>query len=621
MRTLPLFPTSTEWVAPDTFPNLSTAKEIAIDLETCDPNLENFGPGWPRNDGFVVGYAVAVDGWSGYYPVAHQGGGNLDKDKVVRWVQEVLNTRADKIMHNASYDMGWLRATGLSVNGTVMDTMLAAPLLDENRFGFSLNALGFDYLHEAKSEQGLRQAAADFGVHPKKELWKLPAMYVGEYAEQDAALTLRLWQAFKVKMRQEDVESIFSLETRLLPVLINMTANGVRFNRRKCEQLIDTLIAREKKIYAELKNLAGTAVDIWAGASIANAFDKLGLRYDKTDTGAPSFTKGFLDNCEHPIAKLIVEGRETNKTHSTFLQPYLKASEKTGRIHASINQMRSDDGGTVTGRLSMANPNLQQVPARHEIIGPMVRGLFLPEEGELWASNDFSSQEPRLLVHYASLLGLPGSEKMVGAYTEDPGTDFHQMVANMAGIKRKAAKTIGLGLMYGMGKNKLAAQLDLHLEDADELISQFHRSVPFLKGTISAVQQRIEHPASGGSIRTLLGRKCRFPLWEPMEWGVNKALPREQAVIEYGPRIKRAGTYKGLNRLIQGSAADQTKSAMLALHEAGFRLLLQLHDEIVVSVATPEQATEAAKIMQAAVTLEVPSRVDVETGLSWGESK
>ena len=239
----------------------------------------------------------------------------------------------------------------------------------------------------------------------------------------------------------------------------------------------------------------------------------------------------------------------------------------------------------------------------------------------MWASNDFSSQEPRLLVHYASLLGLPGADKMVGAYTEDPGTDFHQMVADMAGIKRKAAKTIGLGLMYGMGKNKLAAQLDLHIDDASALIEKFHQNVPFLKGTINAVQQRIENPASGGSIRTLLGRKCRFPLWEPMEWGVNKALPREQAVIEYGPRIKRAGTYKGLNRLIQGSAADQTKSAMLALHEAGFRLLLQLHDEIVVSVATPEQATEAAKIMQAAVTLEVPSRVDVETGLSWGEAK
>ena len=283
--------------------------------------------------------------------------------------------------------------------------------------------------------------------------------------------------------------------------------------------------------------------------------------------------------------------------------------------------MRSEDGGTVTGRLSMNNPNLQQVPARHEIIGPLVRSLFLPEEGQLWAASDFSSQEPRLLVHYATLLGLPGAERMAEAYRSDPNTDFHQMVADMAGIKRKAAKTIGLGLMYGMGKQKLANSLDLPLDEAAELIGTFHSKVPFLRGTIDAVMRRIEHPASGGSIRTLLGRKCRFPLWEPIEYGINKALPREQAAIEYGPRIKRAMTYKGLNRLIQGSAADQTKVAMIALHKAGFRLLLQVHDEIAISVDGRNDADHASRIMQEAITLEVPSRVDVEIGPSWGEAK
>ena len=621
MKTIPMFPTHTEWVAPQSFPNLSTAKEIAIDLETCDPNLESFGPGWPRNDGFIVGYAVAVEGWSGYYPVAHQGGGNLDKRLVERWVTDVLKTQADKVMHNAAYDLGWLRASGFEVNGTIYDTMLAAPLLDENRFSFSLNALGFDFLKEVKSEQGLKQAAADFGVHPKKELWKLPAMYVGDYAEQDAALTLKLWQAFKTKMRIDDVESIFQLETEVFPVLFNMTYNGIRFDRVKCGLLIDKLIVREQQIHKELRSICGSTVDIWAAASIAHAFDKLGVQYGKTSAGAPSFTKGFLDSCDHPVAKLIVEARETNKTHSTFLQPYMDFSAKTGRIHPHVNQMRSDDGGTVTGRLSMAQPNLQQVPARHEIIGPMVRGLFLPEQNELWASNDFSSQEPRLLVHYASLLNLPGAETMVDAYNNDPQTDFHQMVADMAGIKRKAAKTIGLGLMYGMGKNKLAGQLDLSLDEASELIDTFHKKVPFLKGTVNAVMKRIDHPASGGAIRTLLGRKCRFPLWEPMEWGVNKALPHEQAIIEYGSRIKRAGTYKGLNRLIQGSAADQTKAAMVALAKNGFTPILQVHDEVALSVKSREEAQAAAEIMAKAANMVVPSRCDVEVGPSWGEAK
>ena len=618
--TMSLFPRQSEWVPPQSFPNLSTATEIAIDLETCDPNMESMGPGWPRGDGYIVGYAVAVDGWSGYFPVAHGGGGNLDKRIVERWIADVLATAADKIMHNAAYDAGWLRASGFTINGRIYDTMLAAPLLDENRFSYSLNSLGFDYLKDIKSEQGLKEAAQDFGVHPKKELWKLPAMHVGEYAEQDAALTLKLWHHFKALIQRDEVQSIFELETDVLPVLLDVTFKGVRFNRSECERQVEEMRRKEADILKYIKNQAGVKVDIWAAASIAQAFDKLGIQYPRTAQGAPSFTKSFLDSHDHPMAKMIVEARELNKTHGTFLEPYLKHSAKDGRIHTHFNQMRNEDGGTVTGRLSASNPNLQQVPARHEVIGPLVRGLFLPEEGQLWAANDFSSQEPRLLVHYATLLDLPGAEKMAQAYRDNPDTDFHQMVADMAGIKRKAAKTIGLGLMYGMGKQKLANSLDLPLDEASELIGTFHSKVPFLKGTVDAVMRRIEHPASGGAIRTLLGRKCRFPLWEPVEWGVNKALPREQAIIEYGQRIKRAGTYKGLNRLIQGSAADQTKAGMVALYKAGFDIRLQVHDEIALSVQSKEDAREAANLMANAVRLEVPSRVDVEVGPSWGEA-
>jgi len=620
IKTLPMFPRISEWLPPTSFPSLSEAKEIAIDLETCDPNMESLGPGWPRNDGYIVGYAIAVDGWAGYFPVAHAGGGNLDKRIVERWISEVLATSADKIMHNAAYDLGWLRATGFEVNGTIYDTMLAAPVLDENRYAYSLNSLGFDYLKEIKSEQGLKESASDFGVHPKKELWKLPAMHVGDYAEQDATLTLKLWHNLRPLLIKDEVRSIFELETEVLPVLVDITLKGINFNRAQCERHMAEMRRKETEILKYLKSQAGMQVDIWAAQSIAAAFDRLGIQYPKTAAGAPSFTKTFLDTHEHPMSKMILEARELNKTHGTFLEPYLKHSAKDGRIHTHFNQMRNEEGGTVTGRLSASNPNLQQVPARHEIIGPMVRGLFLPEEGQVWAANDFSSQEPRLLVHYAALLGLPGAEKMAQAYREDPNMDFHQMVADLAGIKRKAAKTIGLGLMYGMGKAKLATQLDLPMDEASDLINTFHAKVPFLKGTVDAVMKRIEHPASGGSIRTLLGRKCRFPLWEPVEWGVNKALPREQAVIEYGVRIKRAGTYKGLNRLVQGSAADQTKAGMVALHKAGFKLLLQVHDEVALSVRNIDEAREAADIMAKAVTLEVPSRVDTEVGPSWGEA-
>ena len=620
-KTVSMFPSVSEWVPPQSFPDLSEAKEIAIDLETCDPNLKQFGPGWPRKDGYIIGYAVAIDGWSGYYPIAHEGGGNLDKRLVEAWITEIMLLPCPKVMHNAAYDLGWLWASGFKVEGKIIDTMIAAGLVDENRFSYALNSLGFDMLKEVKSEEGLKRAAADFGVDPKSEMWRLPAMFVGPYASQDAALTLKLWHHLEILIRQEEIESIFELETEVLPILTGMTFRGIRFDREGAKKLIVDMQKKEKQMMTYIRKEAGVPVDMWAAASIAKAFDKLGIDYPKTEKGAPSFTKSFLESCEHPIAKAIVEVREINKTHNTFLQPYLDASEATGRIHSHINQLRGEGGGTVTGRLSMNQPNLQQVPARHPVIGPMVRGLFLPEEGELWAANDFSSQEPRLLVHYASLLKLEGAGKVAEAYQDNPDTDFHQMVADLAGIDRKRAKTIGLGLIYGMGVKKLAVELDMHDDEAKELIQTFHAKVPFLKSTIYAVQKKIESPASGGSIRTLLGRKCRFPLWEPMAWGLNKALPYEEAAAKYGTQIKRAMTYRGLNKLMQGSAADQTKKAMVELHKAGFTMMLSVHDEIALSVDTKEEAESAAEIMRTCVSLEVPSKVDVEVGDTWGSAE
>jgi DNA polymerase I-like protein with 3'-5' exonuclease and polymerase domains len=620
-KTMSIFPSASEWLPPESFPDLSEAKEIAIDLETCDPNMEKFGPGWPRKDGFIVGYAVAVDGWCGYYPIAHGGGGNLDKKIVESWITEIMLLPCPKIMHNAAYDLGWLWASGFEVKGKIIDTMIAAGLVDENRFSYALNSLGFDLLKEVKSEEMLKKAALDWGVHPKKELWKLPANFVGSYGEQDAALTLKLWHHLEILLRQEEVESIFELETEILPILTRITFKGIRFDREAAKKLIVDLQKKEKKLMSFIRKESGLPVDMWAAVSIAKAFDALGIDYPKTEKGAPSFTKSFLESCEHPIAKAIVEAREINKTHNTFLTPYLDASEATGRIHSHVSQLRGETGGTVTGRLSMNQPNLQQVPARHPVIGPMVRGLFLPEEGQFWSALDFSAQEPRLLIHFSTRLELSGADKMAEAYRTDPDTDFHQIVADVAGITRKEAKTIGLGISYGMGKAKLALALDLQLDEATELIAQFHAKVPFLKGMISAVQKQINHPASGGSIRTLLGRKCRFPLYEPIAWGLNKALPYEEAVAKHGVRLRRAYTFKGLNKLLQGSGADMIKQAMVELHRAGFNILLSVHDEIALSVDTKEEAEAAAEIMRNCVQLEVPLKVDVEIGTTWGKAE
>jgi DNA polymerase I-like protein with 3'-5' exonuclease and polymerase domains len=624
-----MFAPKSEWVPPLELPDLTGASKIAIDVETRDPNLKKFGPGWPTGDGEVVGYAIAVDGWSGYIPIRHFGGGNLDEKIVNRWLRKVFECPADKIMHNAQYDLGWIKRMGFTVNGRIIDTMLVAALLDENRFSYSLNALSYDLLNKTKSEKGLTAAAREFGVDPKAEMWKMPAMYVGPYAEVDAELTLELWNYFSIRLGQEDLWSVANLELDLLPCLVDMTMRGVRVDVNKVERTRDSLLKREREVMKMLKREAGTDVEIWAGQSLARAFDKLHIQYPKTEKGAPSFTKLFLQENPHPVAKLIVEARSLNKTSGTFINSIMKHCRADGRIHSHINQIRSDDGGTVSGRISMSNPNLQQIPARDPVMGPLIRSLFLPEEGEQWAAIDFSQQEPRILVHYAHVYGksrgmqLEGAADFVEAYNTKPDTDFHSLVADMANIPRKQAKTINLGLIYGMGVNKMSEQLDIPVEDAKGLVKQYHARVPFVKGLMTGVTNRLNEKSSAGSLRSLGGRKCRFEMWEPDTFAMSKALPYKEAVDTYGPttRLKRAFTYKALNRLIQASAADMTKQAMVNLYKAGKLPMLQIHDELAMSVKNIEEAQEIARVMETAIPLEVPNVCDIEIGPSWGEAK
>jgi DNA polymerase I-like protein with 3'-5' exonuclease and polymerase domains len=616
----------TEWVPPVDLPDIFDAKQIAIDLETRDPNLKSLGPGWARKDGEVVGYAVAIDGWSGYFPVNHLGGGNLDRRLVERWMKKVCECPAEKIFHNAQYDVGWLRAHGIEVKGRIIDTMVVASLLDENRRSFSLNSVAYDYLNKVKSEKELIESARAFGLDPKAEMWKMPSMHVGKYAEVDAELALELWNYFKIEIGKEGLHDIVELELKLLPCLVDMTWRGVRVDLDAAERTKEALIKREASVNRKIKKLVGRPVEIWAAQSLASAFDELSIPYPKTEKGAPSFTKGFLTDHEHELAKLVVEARSLNKIQGTFVATILKHVGDDGRIHGHINQIRSDDGGTVSGRISMSNPNLQQIPARDPELGPMIRSLFLPEEGEEWASIDFSQQEPRILVHYASVFGrsrnvpLRGVEEFVDGYNNNPDMDFHTMVADMAQISRKQAKTINLGMMYGMGVNKLSEQLDIPIDDAKTLINQYHERVPFVKMLMRGVTDRLNDKASNGAIRSLKGRKCRFDLWEPDTFEMNKALPYQEAVLEYGAtaRLKRAYTYKALNRLIQASAADMTKQAMVNVYESGIVPLIQIHDELAISVKDKAQADSVAKVMEDSIPLEVPNACSVEVGESWG---
>ena len=611
----PIFKPQTEWLPPQEFPNLSKYDEISIDLETKDPDLKTMGSGSITGRSNVVGIAVAVKDWSGYYPIAHEGGGNMDKNMVMKWFQDVLNTPATKIFHNAMYDVCFIRAAGLKINGVIVDTMIAGSLVDENRFRYDLGSLGRDYVGVGKNEAVLKETADHWGIDHKAEMYKLPAMYVGEYAEQDAVLTLKLWDEMKKQIYAEDIEDIFKLETELFPCLVDMRFLGVRVNEEGAHKLKQQLVAQEKECLQKIKKETGIETQIWAARSIAQVFEKLRLPFDRTEkTNSPSFTKNFLQNHPHPLVKQIARAREINKSHTTFIDTILKHSHK-GRIHAEINQIRSDQGGTVTGRFSYNNPNLQQIPARNKELGPLIRSLFIPEEGCTWGCFDYSQQEPRLVTHYAALDGLYGVDEVLDSYNEGEA-DFHQIVSDMANIPRSQAKTINLGLFYGMGKNKLQAELGVSKEDAEDLFRTYHDKVPFVKMLMESVMRRAQ---DRGRVRTLLGRRCRFNLWEPNQFGIHKALNHVDALAEHGPGIKRAYTYKALNKLIQGSAADMTKKAMVDLYKEGIVPHIQVHDELDISV--DGNADKIKDIMESAVELEVPNKVDYESGPNWGTIK
>jgi DNA polymerase I-like protein with 3'-5' exonuclease and polymerase domains len=490
----------------------------------------------------------------------------------------------------------------------------------------------------------LKETAELWGIDPKSEMYKLPAMYVGEYAEQDAVLTLKLWQEMKKEIISQDIEDIFNLETDLFPCLVDMRFLGVRVDLDAAHTLKEDLMAEEKQCLEKVWKETGVDVQIWAARSIEKVFLHQGLPYDKTaKTQAPSFTKNFLQNHSNELVKLIARAREINKAHTTFIDTILK-HEHNGRIHAEINQIRSDQGGTVTGRFSYNNPNLQQIPARNKDLGPRIRSLFIPEEGMKWGCFDYSQQEPRLVTEYALRFKLASVNPIADSYENDPSTDFHRIVAEMAEIPRSQAKTINLGLFYGMGKAKLQAELGVTKEKSEELFNKYHNKAPFVKQLMNKVMSAAQEK---GQIKTLLGRRCRFPKYEPVlrgsDWGTFVPAEDHERMLELqemGPELldnegnktgkrnywwknptRRAFTYKALNRLIQGSAADMTKKAMVELYKEGIVPHIQVHDELDISVINDLEAAKIKDIMENAVDLEIPNKVDYESGPNWGEIK
>jgi len=635
----------TGWTTPAQFPRLGGEKILGFDTETYDPNLLEKGPGDCRNDGHVVGISVATEDAKWYFPIRHEvePAMNMDVDNVKRWFQnEVGNSKALKVGANVKYDLGWLAAEGISVRGPFYDVQIAEVLINENKRSYSLDNLANEYLDMGKTDDELyRWLYASYGGKEGRaqaaNIYRSPPRLCGPYAEDDAHLPMRIMQKQARILQDNNLFEVTNIEMRLMPMLVAMRRLGVRVDSSKAEQLEEIFSDKIKEEALKFEKISGVPYHD-AKETLVAAFDKCGIEYPKTAKGNPSFAKAFLEGHPSELAQCLTAARKWEKSKGTFIDGYLIKHAHEGRIHAEINQLRIVDEqgerGTI-GRFSYSNPNLQNIPARDPDMKKLIRGLFLPDEDDDWISNDYSQIEYRLLTHFA--IG-EGAKEARAMYQTNPATDFHdsaqERIKIVTGIElgRKPTKNFNFGMVYGMSKKTLIAGLGVAEDIGENLYGSYHKGLPFIKTTYDKAMQVAEER---GYIKTLLGRRRHYNLWEPQEWKLKAVIsPSEdkQAVIDQCLEHKsrrgacRVGSFTALNNILQLSSADIIKKAMVMIWEGGLcdilKPLIQVHDELNWSKNRSPEAdealAEARRIMETAVKVDVPLLVSEERGEDWG---
>lgn len=608
------------WTPPQELPRLHGT--ISIDLETKDPLFKTHGVGWFSDQGFITGISVAGPDWEEYFPTRHYGGGNLPELAVMNWLREELQNPDLKIRaFNWLHDGGWLGRYGIQARGKIFDSLIAAPLIDENRFSNSLDACARTWLEARKDTRTIKEVGQLLKIKDiSSEMDQIPAPFIAPYAKQDARLHWDLGEALEKQIIAEDLGQIFDLETRLVPVLLAMRKRGVRVNVERAHEVRKLFDRKQKTALEEIHRISGHWIDVFNARQIGAMLDSLGIKYARTiKSDEPSITKDYLARLSHPVAKQISLGRKYALAIGTFIDGHVLGHEINGRIHGQFSPLRKDEneggGGAVTGRFSSSNPNLQNLPSRDEKnalkdeIGEAIRGLFEPEEGEQWAAIDYSSQEPRLSVHFAHICKIPGIEPFVQGYRENPKMDFHAKGADICGLPRKQAKNLTLGKMYGMGGAKCCHSLDLPTlwkegrdgrkfevagPEGQAIMDRYDAYMPWVKILSDTCQNRAE---MRGWIRTILKRLRHFSPIHP----------------------QGAFPYKSLNCLIQGSAADMIKKAMVDLWEqANAAPMVTVHDELGFSVPNRAVGEYYMEVMTSSTPLCIPVTADLEMGANWG---
>lgn len=655
------------WVQPSALPNLSGERVIALDTETYDPCLMERGSGWDIGNGHIIGISVAVnptDAW--YLPVRRKAcPKGFPLEQLMDWVTATFTKEKTMVGANLIYDAGWLQHHGAVIESSFYDVQFVEALLDEHKQTYSLDSLADHYGFCGKKSNELYDwCSRTFGGLPdgrqRQHMHEAPLNLVGPYAEGDAYLPLQIRDKQRAHVSAQELGRVVDLEHRLIPMLIAMRMRGVRVDMKARDNLaeyIDERLTKAKKI---VMSIGGVGFNTNASSDLARVFDANGWEYPllpptvkqlakEKATGIatpikPSFKKDWLLQQDIPFAKAVADVRRLDKLKGTFVDGYFKLAHE-GRIHSSLHPLRTGDYGTVSGRLSSSSPNVQNIPSRDPEFGPLIRGLFLPEEGEEWVSSDYSQIELRMLAHYARGEGATDARRLLNT---DLNADFHQMVMDKTGLPRKPAKTVSFSLCYGSGVQNTADLLNCTVEEAVEFRNMHFAGMPFMKATFEACMATA---STRGYLFTILGRRARFPHWEPdifrfpdehqddlKELGLFDSRDEcDDAVTAYfgkqgitnlrGSQSKRARTYKALNSLLQGSAADLMKQAMVDIWESGVcdtlgAPLITVHDELNWSSPRTTEADEAISeanvLMENAIPITVPVRVETDKGKDWG---
>jgi DNA polymerase I-like protein with 3'-5' exonuclease and polymerase domains len=643
----------TDWRPPSELPDLRHVGTLSLDTETKDEGLHaKRGPGWPWHGGYIAGISVAwrADGaiHAIYIPLRHPDSQNLDREQVIRWLSELIASGVKIVTKNGLYDWGWLWADlGIEMPPAeqLEEIDALATMVDENRYKYSLDALcawrGFAgkdeaLLLEGCNALGLIPARKRKGFKPQSVLWQLPAHYVGPYAETDAVRTLELSESLSPILDREGTREAYRLEIELLPMVHKMRRRGIRIDISAAEQAHDLLLRKRDNVLTQIaeKLDAGVGMDEINGRKwLITTFDRLGIKYPLTEKGNPSFKRGkrgWMQYSEHWLPPLIAAADQLDQYGDNFLQQQILGHAEDGRVYGEIHPHRSDYGGTRSLRFSYSHPPLQQMPKHDEELAPLIRSVFLPEEGETWASCDFNQQEFRLVVHYAARKKLTDANVARDRYINDPRTDFHAYASELTGgtLSRQDGKTFNFMTIYGAGPETTSRQLKKPLSETKALLALYNKKLPF----ISQLAAACKNAAHRDGFFTLFNHARRhFNLWAPggkLQEGAGPC-EHDEAVRRtrdpghpwYGQRLWRAETYKALNVLIQSAAAVQTKEWMRACFHEGVVPLLQMHDSLDLSVTSPAVAEMAARLGEEIFKLEVPMKVDVSYGRTWGDAK